>query len=381
MQVSRTDLAVGLTVLLGCLGAAKGDGMYAELISLQTARIGRVESPVQEALLHVDEPAGRVSVTLRTHFENAPGDLAWVIPVPAEPFAIDKADEDLFDHLDEATAPTFLLHSTEGKSPFNGGALDSAEQVTVLQAGTVGVYQHHVLAAREAKALETWLRDNNYRIPEGASRIFESYVQRGWCWLVFKVRPDAGQEGTLAPHPIQYTYRSRDVVFPMEISRLSSAPQCDIYLYVVSIDKKRYDVVEADWQRNELGTLWNEAGRGPNGKLRPWREVFTEAVRRSDGRLFLTEFSGSAELAPGNRPSMYVTRLIGLRTPRTLDRHIVLVAVDNGAVWNTIREFARLEPGERSRRAAFGWSAVALLGFALWIGFVSLPRRWGRRDG
>ena len=43
----------------------------------------------------------------------------------------------------------------------------------------MGEYDILILSAKESSGLETWLTENGYRVPPGASRVLGSYSSRG----------------------------------------------------------------------------------------------------------------------------------------------------------------------------------------------------------
>src|SRR5207244_7407714 len=69
---------------------------------------------------------------------------------------------------------TLSLHDA---LPISGAPMDAARRnresalgVTVEAEYTVGEYDIVVLSAKESEGLETWLKQNNYNIPAGASQ-------------------------------------------------------------------------------------------------------------------------------------------------------------------------------------------------------------------
>src|SRR6266852_1064013 len=48
----------------------------------------------------------------------------------------------------------------------------------------VGEYDILILSAEESDGLETWLKQNGYNIPNGASRILESYIKQKMRFFV-----------------------------------------------------------------------------------------------------------------------------------------------------------------------------------------------------
>ncbi len=138
----------GLMSVAAFAPVARGDGMMVSRIEVGRAT-DMVSSPKQEALLITDGRA--VAVVLRTHFEGGPAELAWLVPVPAEPTHIVARDDAVFTRLELATAPQF--YTWEPSEGVGFGCATTATHVSVEQpvkreaTGMAGIFQYDVLAA------------------------------------------------------------------------------------------------------------------------------------------------------------------------------------------------------------------------------------------
>ncbi len=56
--------------------------------------------------------------------------------------------------------------------------------VSIEASYTVGEYDILILSAKESDGLETWLKENGYRIPPGASRVLGSYLKQNMRFFV-----------------------------------------------------------------------------------------------------------------------------------------------------------------------------------------------------
>ena len=61
----------------------------------------------------------------------------------------------------------------------------------------MGEYDILILSAKESQGLETWLVENGYRIPPGASRVLGSYIKQGMRFFVAKVNLEGAVEARL----------------------------------------------------------------------------------------------------------------------------------------------------------------------------------------
>src|SRR5206468_12799498 len=129
-------------------------------------------------------------------------EFAVVVPVPTflEREQIHVAENALVAHLDAYTAPRLVEYFDEdpcarreyfriAESPaMADSAVPSrgpdALGVTIEAAYTVGEYDILILSAKESGGLVTWLKQNDYRIPEGAESIIGSYLKQGMRFFV-----------------------------------------------------------------------------------------------------------------------------------------------------------------------------------------------------
>ncbi len=189
-------------IVLLPVASVYADGMMS--VSRLGQSVSMVDSPKQEAIIVFDEYAGKVTISLRTHFRAGPTDLAWVVPVPAVPENIKAGTEEIFVALEAETAPEFSVR-TPSRFKFGcaGGDTSRVQQgVSVIEVGTAGIYDYAVLGASNSQMLETWLHDHEYLVPTGADQVLPRYVDLGWHWLTIRVRAEAQDRPQLAPHPI-----------------------------------------------------------------------------------------------------------------------------------------------------------------------------------
>src|SRR5262245_1976855 len=130
----------------------------------------------------------RTVMTMASDFQGDLKEFAIVIPVPTflKREQIHVGDKALVDHLDAYSAPRLVEYFDQdpcdtrryermmpmaAASPAARDAATRAKAlgVTVEAAYTVGEYDILILSAQESSGLETWLRQNGYRIPAAAS--------------------------------------------------------------------------------------------------------------------------------------------------------------------------------------------------------------------
>ncbi len=138
-------------------------------------------------------------LTMASDFKGDPKEFAVVVPVPTllEKGQIHVGERATIEHLDAYTAPRLveyfdenpcqprMLIREQAQSPAAAGSFArdadvraKSRGVTIEARYTVGEYDILILSARESSGLETWLRENGYRIPSGASAILGSYIKQ-----------------------------------------------------------------------------------------------------------------------------------------------------------------------------------------------------------
>ncbi|MCB1318529.1 MAG: DUF2330 domain-containing protein, partial [Leptospiraceae bacterium] len=149
----------------------------------------------------------RTVLTMANDYQGELKDFAIVIPVPVvlEREQIHVTEPALLDHLDAYSAPRLVEYfdadpcrrvyyddvrrtdvpTEEG----TGGGADESNSlgVTVEARYTVGEYDILILSATESSGLESWLRQNGYRIPSGAGPVLASYLRQNLKFFVARV--------------------------------------------------------------------------------------------------------------------------------------------------------------------------------------------------
>ena len=144
--------------------------------------------PEQKALVIQDGNIERLII--QVNFEGRMDDFAWIVPVPSIP-EIKKADPQIFLNLNRQTEPN-IIQSPLKIAFFPIGILAfmpaaSLNSVNVISEKQVGIFATAVLSSSDPKALEEWLRKNNYAIPEGSGELFKYYVDKGWYFVAARI--------------------------------------------------------------------------------------------------------------------------------------------------------------------------------------------------
>ncbi|MGW1405067.1 DUF2330 domain-containing protein [Streptomyces sp. NPDC002403] len=176
---------------------------------------------------------------------NAP-EAAWIMPVPHRA-TVELGDPGLFSELSVLTEPELVTtHYFWPRShdwPFSGSGSvgDSAAppsaaapSVQVVGRERLGPFDVARLASTDPDALQKWLSDNGFELPDRLATALKPYVDQKWEYVAIRLAPrDTGNPlmGTL--EPLRLRFASERLVYPMRLSKLASTPQ-QLGLYVLA---------------------------------------------------------------------------------------------------------------------------------------------------
>ncbi len=253
---------------------------------------------------------GRTVLTMANDFRGDPEEFALVVPVPTflERDQIHVADQALIDHLDAYTAPRLVeyfdpdpcelaryrKHAMALQEDLEAvGYLDSgaarALGVTIEAKYTVGEYDILILSAEESRGLETWLRGNGYRIPEGAGRVLGSYLKQGMRFFVAKVNlGERSRLGYANLRPLQVAYESPKFMLPIRLGTVNADGPQELFVYALT-------------RRGRVETTNYRTVRLPTGMDLPvyvkqefgdfYRDLFSAQVDREGMRSVFLEYA------------------------------------------------------------------------------------------
>ena len=240
------------------------------------------------------------------------GDLtefALVVPVPEvlPEASIKVVDNVLFDRIDAYSAPRLAEYhdanpchprrerkSALGRLP-QSLAMDAARQeveedrgVTVEATYTIGEYDVVILSAKESNGLEAWLRENGYRIPEGAARALAPYVRQDLKFFVAKVNlAEQARTGAAYLRPMQFSFRSEKFVLPIRLGMLNARGPQDLVLWMLT----RTGRVEATNYRTVRLPANMDIPTYVKGDFRTfYKALFDEQAKRGKYRVIFTEY-------------------------------------------------------------------------------------------
>ncbi len=107
--------------------------------------------------------------------------------------------------------------------------------VTIEAQYTVGEYDILILSAQQSTGLETWLRQNGYRIPAGATAVLGSYMKQNMKFFVAKVNlTEQTKLGFSYLRPLQVAYESPKFMLPIRLGMVNANGPQDLFVYALT---------------------------------------------------------------------------------------------------------------------------------------------------
>ena len=198
----------------------------------------------------------RTVLTMANDFKGDPKEFAVVIPVPTvlQKEQIHVGDKALLDHLDAYSAPRLVEYYDEDPcrmarydlQPRAAAQPGAAAQeslrtratslgVTIEAQYTVGEYDILILSAQQSNGLETWLRENGYRIPPGATTVLNSYIKQNLKFFVAKVNlQEQAKLGYSVLRPIQVAFESPKFMLPIRLGTVNADGPQELFVYALT---------------------------------------------------------------------------------------------------------------------------------------------------
>ncbi|MBD2578269.1 DUF2330 domain-containing protein [Oscillatoria sp. FACHB-1406] len=197
----------------------------------------------------------RTILTMANDYKGEAKDFALVVPVPV-PITKDQvhvSNPKVIERLDNFSAPRLVEYFDEdpcytpppsrslpaAPAPMvSGRAREQAADglgVTVEARFTVGEYDILILSAKESDGLETWLVQNGYKIPPGASQLLQPYIRDNMKFFVAKVNLEEFQKSDFQSlRPLAIAYESPRFMLPIRLGTVNGQGEQDLIVYVLS---------------------------------------------------------------------------------------------------------------------------------------------------
>lgn len=210
----------------------------------------------------------RTVLSMQNDYEGPPSAFALVIPVPVvlQEENVKTLPREIFAKVDQLAAPRLVEYWEQdpcavqarpeamaapgarakgARSEESEGRADYG--VTVEAQFSVGEYEIVILGAKDSSGLDSWLRDNEYKIPEGAEPVLRPYVQSNMKFFVAKVNTDKVSFETVDGKrraklsPLRFHYDDDRFSLPVRLGLLNSSGTQDLIVHILS-PNKRFEV-------------------------------------------------------------------------------------------------------------------------------------------
>jgi len=261
----------------------------------------------QVALVRHDD---KTVLTMANDFKGDPKEFAIVIPVPTfiTKEQIHVADKAILDHLDAYTSPRLVEYFDEnpcemrrmremmpmaaapaGSAADGGVARAKSLGVKIEAQYTVGEYDILILSAKESGGLETWLKENGYRIPEGAAGVLQSYINQNVKFFVAKVNlQEQNKLGFTYLRPLQVAFESPKFMLPIRLGTVNADGPQELFIYALS-RKGRIETTNYRTVKLPTGMDIPPYVKGEFGDF--YKSMFNEQVKKEDMRVLFTEYA------------------------------------------------------------------------------------------
>jgi hypothetical protein len=254
----------------------------------------------------------RTVMTMANDFEGEPKEFAVVIPVPTflTRAQIHVGEKALLDHLDAYSAPRLVEYfdqnpcerlefrsrlpmaaASDSASVDRAAGLAKALGVTIEAQYSVGEYDILILSAQQSSGLETWLRQNGYRIPPGASDVIESYLKQNMRFFVAKVNlAEQTRLGFSYLRPLQVAYESPKFMLPIRLGMVNAKGPQELFVYALTRNGR---VETTNYRTSKLPADMDLPVylKQPNEFAGFYKAMFTRQMEKQDGRTVFLEYA------------------------------------------------------------------------------------------
>ena len=251
----------------------------------------------------------RTVLTMASDYQGSLTEFALVVPVPTflRREQIHVADSKLVDHLDAYTAPRLVEYFDENpcqeREYFADRMMEGAPAakaapspqraaslgVTIEASYTVGEYDILILSAEQSDGLTTWLRENGYRIPNGAEPVVASYLRQGMRFFVAKVNlEEQARLGYSNLRPLQVAYETPKFMLPIRLGTVNADGAQELFVYALT---RRGRVETTNYRTVRLPTGMDIPVYVKDDFPHFYRDMFGHQVQQEDMRAVFLEYA------------------------------------------------------------------------------------------
>jgi hypothetical protein len=253
----------------------------------------------------------RTILTMANDYQGDVKEFALVVPIPYvfEESQIQVGDPTIFERIDAYSAPRLveyfdsdpcepvvyeampMVGAADSASAEASSSLERAKAlgVTIEDQFSVGEYDILILGAEDSAGLETWLIENDYKLPEGASEALAPYIRMDMKFFVARVNIDRFDEsGFTNLRPLMMAFESDDFMLPIQLGMVNADGPQDLTIYLLSpegrVELENYrvanipsDVYLPEFVENEFAETY--------------KAIFDTAHEREGGKAVMLEYA------------------------------------------------------------------------------------------
>ena len=275
---------------------------------------GADDTLVNEATMVVMMREGsRTVLSMQNHYQGPPENFAMVVPVPVvlQEEDVKVLPEAVFDRIDKLASPRLVeyweqdpcyvepeVEYEEEPTSMAMAMEDSADEgagplgVTIEAEFTVGEYEIVILSAEDSSGLDTWLRREEYSIPDGAEPVLRPYVEAGMKFFVAKVDVTKVrfQDGQAELSPLRFHYDTDTFQLPVRLGLLNSEGKQDLIVHILA-PNQRYEM--ANYENVTIPTNVTVANEVRERFAEFYAALFDETLAQNR-RAVVTEYAWQA---------------------------------------------------------------------------------------
>ena len=255
----------------------------------------------------------RTVLSMQNNYQGPPSDFAMVVPVPVvlEKENVKTLPHEIFARVDKLSAPRLVEYWEQDpcqvrKYEEEGAVMMSADKAAPAPAGgaeddlgvkieakfKVGEYDIVILSARDSTGLDTWLRQEKYKIPPGAEPFLKPYVQGGLKFFVAKVDIEkvVKRDGRITLSPLRFHYDTDEFNLPIRLGMMNSSGKQDLIVNILA-PGQRYEV--ANYGNVTIPTNLDVAEQARSRFGEFYAALFDRTLERNKGAV-VTEYSWDA---------------------------------------------------------------------------------------
>jgi hypothetical protein len=268
------------------------------------------------------------AMTMSNNYKGPPEDFAMVVPVPVvlKKEQVKTLRPEVFKAVDTMSAPRLVEYweqdpcwvpppppmmvprmsarTMEREDRAGGGAPPEKYGVKIEAKFQEGEYQILILSAKDSSGLDTWLRLQKYKIPDGAAGALAPYVRDQMKFFVAKVdikKVKRDEHGLVVLSPLRFAFDSPELRLPVRLGLLNAEQKQDLLVYVLSPDA-RYEL--ANYQNVFIPTNVEVSDSVKQNFGAFYAELFDETVRRANNRAVVTEYAWDTPILQRPQPVM-----------------------------------------------------------------------------